>query len=105
MKYLVYRSFGNLDRNIQKHELIAVEYGKDIYDVTKKLLREIEDDMASLPEYKGWIIAVYAPELVEPGRRVKRYQFVVEAVAQYPVAPKSKLIEYGIIEKEGSLEA
>lgn len=102
MKYLVFRSFGNLDRDIRKHELIAVEYGKDIHDVTDKLIKEIEDDMTSLPEYKGWSIATYAPETVEPNRKVKRYQFVVEAVAQYPVAPKNKLIEYGIVEKEGT---
>lgn len=28
MKYLLYRSFGNLDKDIKKHELVAVEYGK-----------------------------------------------------------------------------
>ena len=34
MKYLLYRSFGELDKDVKKHELVAVEYGKDIYDVT-----------------------------------------------------------------------
>lgn len=27
MKYLLYRSFGNLDMDVKKHELVAVEYG------------------------------------------------------------------------------
>lgn len=39
MKYLLYRSFGNLDKDVKKHELVAVEYGKDIYDVTDALSR------------------------------------------------------------------
>ena len=38
MKYLLYRSFGNLDKDVKKHELVAVEYGKDIYDVTDALI-------------------------------------------------------------------
>ena len=29
MKYLLYRSFGNLDQDVKKHELLAVEYGKE----------------------------------------------------------------------------
>ena len=29
MKYLLYRSFGNLEKDVKKHELVAVEYGKD----------------------------------------------------------------------------
>ena len=33
MKYLLYRSFGNLEKDVKKHELVAVEYGKDIDDV------------------------------------------------------------------------
>ena len=28
MKYLLYRSFGNLEKDVKKHELVAVEYGK-----------------------------------------------------------------------------
>ena len=39
MKYLLYRSFGNLDKDIKKHELVAVEYGKDIYEVTDALIK------------------------------------------------------------------
>ena len=28
MKYILYRSFGDLDKDIKKHELVAVETGK-----------------------------------------------------------------------------
>ena len=27
MKYKLYRSFGDLDKDVKKHELVAVEYG------------------------------------------------------------------------------
>ena len=33
MKYILYRSFGDLDKDIKKHELVAVEAGKNIDDV------------------------------------------------------------------------
>ena len=29
MKYILYRSFGDLDKDIKKHELVAVETGKE----------------------------------------------------------------------------
>ncbi len=45
MKYLLYRSFGNLDQDVKKHELLAVEYGKDIYDVTDALIKAAADDL------------------------------------------------------------
>lgn len=28
MKYKLYRSFGDLDKDVKKHELVAVEYGQ-----------------------------------------------------------------------------
>lgn len=52
MKYLLYRSFGNLDKDIKKHELVAVEYGKDIYEVTDALIKAAADDLAGMPEYE-----------------------------------------------------
>ena len=30
MKYILYRSFGSIDKDVRKHELVAVEYGKDM---------------------------------------------------------------------------
>ena len=53
MKYLLYRSFGNLDQDVKKHELLAVEYGKDIYDVTDALIKAAADDLAGLPNTKS----------------------------------------------------
>lgn len=37
MKYILYRSFGDLDKDIKKHELVAVEIGGSIDEVTNAL--------------------------------------------------------------------
>lgn len=60
MKYLLYRSFGNLDQDVKKHELLAVEYGKDIYDVTDALIKAAADDLAGLPEYEKYETAAFS---------------------------------------------
>ena len=52
MKYLLYRSFGKLEKDVKKHELVAVEYGKDIGDVTDALIKAAADDLAGMPEYE-----------------------------------------------------
>ncbi len=44
MKYVLYRSLGNLDNQVKQHELVAVEYGSDIYEVTDALVRDVTDD-------------------------------------------------------------
>ena len=38
MKYVLYRSLGSIDKDVRKHELVAVEYGKDINEVTDALI-------------------------------------------------------------------
>ena len=48
MKYLLYRSFGNLEKDVKKHELVAVEYGKDIDDVADALIKAAADDLAGI---------------------------------------------------------
>ena len=53
MKYTLYRSFGNLDNDVRKHELAAVEYAPDIYAATDALVRAVADDLAGMPEYAG----------------------------------------------------
>ena len=39
MKYKLFRSLGSVDRDVKKHELVAVEYGRDIYEVTEALIK------------------------------------------------------------------
>ena len=75
MKYLLYRSFGNLEKDVKKHELVAVEYGKDIGDVTDALIKAAADDLAGMPEYEHCETAAYAPEPIKDFRKVLRYQY------------------------------
>ena len=51
MKYILYRSFGDLDKDIKKHELVAVETGRNIDDVADALIKAAADDLAGMPEY------------------------------------------------------
>ena len=51
MKYKLFRSPGNLDKAVRKHELVAVETGKSIDDVANALIRAVRDDLAEMPEY------------------------------------------------------
>ena len=44
MKYKLYRSFGNLDKDVRRHELVAVEYGMNLEAVTNALIRAVADD-------------------------------------------------------------
>ena len=62
MKYKLFRSPGNLDKAVRKHELVAVETGKSIDDVANALIRAVRDDLAEMPEYTHCETAAYAPE-------------------------------------------
>jgi len=75
MKYKLFRSPGDLDKAVRKHELVAVETGKSIDDVADALIRAVRDDLAEMPEYAHCETAAYAPELVKSFRRVRRYRY------------------------------
>ena len=89
MKYILYRSFGDLDKAVKKHELVAVETGKNIDDVTDALIKAAADETAA-----------YAPEPVKDFRKVRRYQYEMTGIVYPPNADKNILIDYGIVEAE-----
>ena len=98
-KYKVFRSFGSLDRDIKKHILVAVEYGKDIYAVTDTLIKAVTDDVLGIEKYQnGYTSVAYAPESVDESRRVKRYAYSMMAIAS-PAYGENDIIDYGIIEE------
>lgn len=100
-KFKVFRSLGKVDENVRKHELVAVEYGKDIHAVTDKLIKAINADATGLPQFeKGYTAYSMAPEETQSSRRVKRYQHYVTAVLEPDFGDKNKLIEYGIMVEE-----
>ena len=98
MKYKLYRSFGDIDKDVKKHELIAVEFGRDIDEVTDDLIKDAADDLAALPEYAHCKTTAYAPEPVKEFRRVKRYQYEMTGIVYPPNADKNILIDFGIVE-------
>ena len=95
MKYKLFRSPGNLDKAVRKHELVAVEIGKSIDDVADALIRAVRDDLA----YTHCETAAYAPEPIQEHRRVRRYQYEMMGVVYPQYAEKNILIDYGVIEE------
>ena len=103
MKYKLYRSFGNLDKDVRRHELVAVEYGTNLEAVTDALIHAVSDDLAGTPEYASYKTAAFAPAPVKEFRRVRRYDYEMTGIVYPPYADKNILIDYGIIE-ESELE-
>ena len=98
MKYILYRAPQGLDKNVRQHELVAVEYGENIFDVTDSLIQDAADDLAGLPEYAGCDTAAKAPEPIESFRRVKKYQYEMLGIVYPPKGEKNFLIDFGIVE-------
>lgn len=98
MKYILYRSLGDLDKSVKKHELVAVEIGRDIDEVTDALIKDVSQDLAEMPEFAHCETYAYAPERVRDFRRIKRYQYEMEGVVSPPNAKENTLIDYGIME-------
>ena len=103
MKYKLYRSFGNLDKDVRRHELVAVEYGTNLEAVTDALIHAVSDDLAGTPEYASYKTAAFAPAPVKEFRRVRRYDYEMTGIVYPPDADKNILIDCGIIE-ESELE-
>ena len=102
-KYTVYRSLGDLDRDIKKHIIVAVEYGEDIHAVTDALIKAVCDDALGIEKYQQWYTAsAYAPEPVGSSRRVKRYAYSMTAVLSPDNGGVTDLVDYGITEQAGS---
>lgn len=99
MKYILYRSFGNLDKDVKRHELVAVEYGQDIYSVTDALIKAAADDLAGMPEYEKFETAAFAPEPIKDFRKVKRYAYEMTGIVYPTHADKNIFIDFGIVEE------
>ena len=100
MKYKLFRSPGDLDKSVLKHELVAVEIGSSIEEVTDALIRAVRDDLAEMPEYAHCETAAYAPEPIKSFRRVKRYRYEMIGIIYQKYAEENILIDYGIVEEE-----
>ena len=100
MKYLLYRSLGKLEKDVKKHELVAVEIGRNIDEVADALIKAAVDDLACTPEYAHCEASAFAPLPVKEFRKVRRYQYEMTGIVSPPNADKNILIDFGIIEAE-----
>jgi hypothetical protein len=98
-KYLLYRSEGNLNRDIRKHVLVAVEYGKDIYDVEEKLIRDVCDDLTEFDPHGKYELDAFEPELITTAQKTKKYKYWMEGIVYGADNGLNLLIKYGIVEK------
>lgn len=101
-KYKLYRSFGDLDKDVTKHELVAVEYGNTIIEAEDALIKAVADDLAGDPEYAGCETSAYAPEPVKSFRKVKRYDYEMMGIVYPPYGDTNVLIDFGIVEESES---
>ena len=92
MKYLLYRSLGELEENEELHQLVGVEVGKDIYSVADTFVKIVNYDMnCEFPRCQGTVC--YAPEFEQ---FAQRYDYHMFAYAHFP--DDTITIDYGIIE-------
>jgi len=99
MKYKVFRAGASIDKNIRKHELVAVELGRNIEEVEDALMQAVTDDLIGAPEYEKCSAYAYAPEVVECCRGKSRYQYSMHGVVDPPLEKACSLVEYGIMEE------
>ncbi len=99
MKYKLYRAGNSIEKAIRKHELISIEYGKDIVEVEDALVKAVTDDLAGDPEYDNCEASAYAPEYVNCYRGKSRYQYEMTGIVYPPGNSKNILVMYGIMEE------
>ena len=100
MKYKLFRSPGDLDKAVREHELVAVETGKSIDDVSDALIRAVRDDLAEMPEYAHCETAAHAPEPLKLFRRVRRYRYDRMGIVYPEYAEENILMDHGMMEEE-----
>ena len=99
-KFLVFRSYGNLERDVRKHELVVVEHGANIYAVADAIVKAVRDDITGIEEYQSYEVEVYAPEPVPSGRRIKRYAYSIMTVVSPANGKLGDILEYGVVEED-----
>lgn len=98
-KYLVFR----LPNKLAISELIAVEYGMDILEVTPTLMSAVSEDMKTMPESSCYVHWVEPPS--EPVFS-HRYQYEMRCSMLPPSAKKETIsVTYVIREKEMKMES
>ena len=97
MKYVLYRSRGEIARDVKKHTIVAVEYGESIQDVTMELIKDVIDELKEDKTFQGCDATALAPKRV--WENAHRYQYVMTGIVVPPRAKKNILIEFGVVEQ------
>lgn len=98
--YKIYRSFGSIDKDIRKHELIAVVPETSIEAAEEVIYQEIKDDMLGRTDlgYRDFKAEAYDLEPAEDHHKSKRYDYCATGIIYPDFSDKNIMIEYGIIE-------
>lgn len=106
MKYLLYRAPCYLYNDIRKHELIAVEFGRNIDDVAGTLIKDVQEDLSCTPAFAGCDVHAFEPEPTVCFPLSKKYPYEMigyvvgmQRNGQKGVS-KGLRVEYGIMEKQ-----
>lgn len=95
-KFIVYRLPIDKSRSRRDAELVAVEYGNDIVEVTPALVKAVAADLTAMPEYSSFEAAAFEPEEMHPGRK---YQYKMDGVIYPPNAAENILVDFVIKEE------
>ncbi len=96
-KYTIFRMPSETDDNYDQHEVVGVEYGKDIYDATNKLIQAVCEDLSENPEYAKCEVFAEPPEEVDGDTP---YQYQMSGIVSPVYAEINTVIYYGITEAE-----
>lgn len=93
-KYNVYRLLDDNRELDREAELVAVEFGNSIRDVTPALIKDVNADLAAMPEHKGCRTVAFEP--LEACMYENRYP--MQGVVMPTKADENILIDYEIEE-------
>lgn len=100
-KFCVYRSFGNVDKDIRKHPLIGVAYGDDIEEAYNEIKESVLDDLNGNDEINYHFTSdILDIEYNSDFHKNKTYDYVVTGIIRPDDGPKNILLEYGIKEDD-----
>lgn len=100
-KYCIYRSFGDVDKQIRKHELIGVAFGMDVEEAYEEIKECVLDDLNGDENIKYHFNADTF-DIEENGafHSNKTYDYVITGIIYPDDGPKNIVRDYGIKEMD-----
>lgn len=84
-----------------KPELVAVEFGRDIFSVTDALIQAVKEDLSTTEAYARCSCTAYPPEdlYCVPCMSNEKFDYEISGVVYDYSKPENTVIYYGIQEK------